>query len=466
MAIYHLHAKIIGRSGGKSSVAAAAYRCAERMRDERTGVLHDYTRKSGVDEVMVLAPANAPAFVYDPSQLWNSVEQVETRKDAQLARDFDIALPRELSPEQRKALAVGWVKSQLVDAGMVAMIAWHDVDSDNPHVHVMASTREIGPDGWGKKNRTWNDKQLLEQWRQQWAEQANQVMQQHGLDQRIDHRTLAEQGIVREATRHMGPTACAMQKAGQQVDRTAQPDTISNPVIAELNRIIEREKRANELIKENLKLHETAKSEHTAAKAVEDFIAAQKNQALQNKKLEDGKIELNGALLEKLNNRLIHHEETVGDWKTKHPWLSKIYNPTDVKHSAARVNDYKTEIERIVELQQQARNNRRGHAADAKDFAGQLVQAQEQTAHWRDEEQRTGEIVKVQMDAIADWRLQQDNPEAWQRKEAARMAEVERRNEQHRQRMQEQAREAAQAAQQRQNQQTRVQAREGPVLGM
>ena len=204
MAIFHLSAQVIGRSSGRSSVAAAAYRCGARMVDERTGQICDYTRKP-VDAWRVEAPANAPAWAHDPAQLWNAAERAETRSNSQVAREINVALPAELKPEQREALTLDYVRSEFVGRGMVALVAFHGRDSDNPHAHVMLATRAIGPDGFGQKRRDWNDRELLGEWRKQWAEHANRALEQAGHAGRIDHRSLEAQGVDRPATVHLGP---------------------------------------------------------------------------------------------------------------------------------------------------------------------------------------------------------------------------------------------------------------------
>jgi len=192
MAIFHLSAQIIGRTAGRSSVAAAAYRHGERLVDERTGLVNDYTHKSGVTEVVVLAPANAPEWVHTP-ELWQQVEARETRKNSQAAREINIALPVELNPVQRRALMIGYCQSQFVNRGMIADVSIHDDNPENPHAHIMLTTRSIGPDGFGPKVREWNAPEALGLWREQWQAHANTALEAAGLDVRIDHRSLTAQ---------------------------------------------------------------------------------------------------------------------------------------------------------------------------------------------------------------------------------------------------------------------------------
>lgn len=215
MAIYHFSGKILKRSEGKNALRAAAYRAAEKLTDPTTGEVFDYTRKTGVHESLILAPANAPSWVYDRAELWQQVELAEKRKDAQLARDFDMALPVELDRAQQVELLRGFVQSQFVASGMIADINAHDLDSDNPHAHVMLTMREISPAGFGKKNRDWNEQSLMEDWRAAWADQCNSALANAGLHSiKIDHRSFERQGLDRVPTVHLGPTASKLEKAG------------------------------------------------------------------------------------------------------------------------------------------------------------------------------------------------------------------------------------------------------------
>lgn len=220
MAIYHFSAQVIKRSEGRSSVAAAAYRLGVSMYDARTGNIHDYTRKGGVHGWEQLLPENAPSWMADPAECWNSVEAVEKRKDAQLCREINMALPRELNTEQMKNLTRSWVNDNCVSKGLVATVAWHELDSENPHAHVMLSMRPIENETWGKKPQDWNKrKDELEQWRESWAKSANAALADAGHAERIDHRSLKDQGIERQAQIHMGPKATAMERRGETPDR-------------------------------------------------------------------------------------------------------------------------------------------------------------------------------------------------------------------------------------------------------
>lgn len=195
MAIFHMSAQTISRSKGHSSVAAAAYRHGEKMTDEHTGEIHDYSKKKGISDSVILIPERADQRFLKPEYLWNTIEKNEKRKDAQLAREFNIALPVEMTDEQKKALAIDFCQEHFIKNGMIADIAFHKLDSDNPHFHVMLTTRSLTPDGsgFGQKVREWNSKEQLEAWRKGWADTANEHLQAAGIDARIDHRSLKDQ---------------------------------------------------------------------------------------------------------------------------------------------------------------------------------------------------------------------------------------------------------------------------------
>jgi hypothetical protein len=193
MAIYHFDASVISRSKGRSATAAIAYRTAEVIKDHRTGEVHDYTRKGGVLHTEIIAPDHAPAWVHDRSSLWNAVEDAERRKDAQVARE----VPSELTTAQNADLVRAFVQEQFVARGMIADVAIHapgrEGDQRNHHAHIMLTTREVGPEGFGAKERDWNAKELLVDWRGSWAEHVNDTLERCDISERVDHRTLVAQ---------------------------------------------------------------------------------------------------------------------------------------------------------------------------------------------------------------------------------------------------------------------------------
>ena len=240
MAIYHMHATVISRASGGSAVAAAAYRSGEKLIDERTGEQHDYSRRDGVDGAEIIAPEGAPDWVRDRDRLWNSGEAAEKRKDSQVAREVRVALPHELAPEQRRELVRGFVKEEFSGRGMVADVSYHDGNSVNPHAHILLTTRELHSDGFGGKDRSWNSKELLSGWREQWAESANRALDRAGRSERIDHRTLAAQRaeaiergqgaraekLDRDPEIHLGKAAWMARRRGEGNERTRRNDRI------------------------------------------------------------------------------------------------------------------------------------------------------------------------------------------------------------------------------------------------
>ena len=148
MASFHLAVKTIGRSAGRSATAAAAYRAGVEITDERTGLVHDYTRKQGVEHSALVVPADAPAWANDRAALWNAAEQAETRKNSTVAREYEIALPAELSAEARRELALGLAREISERHGVAVDVAIHapgrEGDQRNHHAHLLTTTRRIG----------------------------------------------------------------------------------------------------------------------------------------------------------------------------------------------------------------------------------------------------------------------------------------------------------------------------------
>ena len=197
MALYRLEMQNVSRANGVSSVAKAAYRHRSVMIDERTGEIHGEKSANRDDLVYaeILAPDNTPDFLKKSSNdLWCFVEQTERRKDARTAKEFKITLPRDLSNEQNIELMKDFLLKSFVDKGIICDFVLHnDKDNKNPHAHVMITTREIKPDGFGKKVREWDEEKTLHEWRKDWAKVQNQHLKKLGLKSRVSHRTLEEQ---------------------------------------------------------------------------------------------------------------------------------------------------------------------------------------------------------------------------------------------------------------------------------
>lgn len=234
MPLYHNHVKIFSRKLGESAVAAAAYRSASVFLDERTGIAHDFDRKRGVYDTIIMAPDDAPEWVYDRDLLWNAVEKFENRRDSQLAREIELALPVELDHKTKIELTKKYIADTFVSEGMIADMCFHDFDSHNPHVHVMLTMRDITDTGFGQKNRSWNpgfantkgsskgfvsDSSPLVEVREKWADYLNRSLAENYVDARVDHRSLKDQGIDRIPTIHVGRKVVEMTKRGIPTDR-------------------------------------------------------------------------------------------------------------------------------------------------------------------------------------------------------------------------------------------------------
>lgn len=251
MAIFHLSVKTVSRSAGRSATAAAAYRAGCKITDERTGEIHDYTRKGGVESAAVILPDNAPEWARDRAQLWNAAEQAEKRKNSTVAREFEIALPAELSPAEREKLAHDFTRELVNRHGMAADVAIHapgkEGDNRNHHAHILLTTRRLGPDGLGEKTRELDDqktgKELVKQWRERFATLQNERLREAGHAVQVDHRSHAERGLEAEPTRHLGPTASAIERRtgersrkGQQHDQDALERLARAKALGELER--------------------------------------------------------------------------------------------------------------------------------------------------------------------------------------------------------------------------------------
>jgi hypothetical protein len=275
-AIYHLSIQIITRGKGKSAVAAAAYRSGEKLANDYDGQTHDYTRKKGVLHTEIILPPNAPLKYAERSALWNAVEEIEKTKTSQLAREINIALPKELSLEQNLELVREYFRKNFVAEGMCADIAIHDQhdNNGNVHAHIMLTTRGLNSNGtWAAKERKvfaldehgeriplidpatglqkvdgrnrkqwkreyvqsndWNSRANAELWRESWANLCNEFLERHNHSERIDHRSYERQGLEIIPTIHLGAAVSAMERKGI---RTAKGNL--NREIHEENRLI------------------------------------------------------------------------------------------------------------------------------------------------------------------------------------------------------------------------------------
>ncbi|MDU7535688.1 MAG: MobQ family relaxase [Peptostreptococcaceae bacterium] len=282
MAIYHFEVKIISRSKGRSSVGASAYRSGEKLYNERDGIEHDYTKKKEVVFSEIQAQDSAPEWCKNREKLWNEVEKVERRKDSQLAREINIALPKELNREQQIELIREYTKENFVDKGMIADVAIHDKQDGNPHAHIMLTVRPISENGeWGPKSKEehvldkegnkiklrngnykskkvdvvdWNRKETLERWRENWAKTVNKKLEKYGHEERIDHRSYEEQGINKIPTKHEGVIARQIDKRGGTSIKMLENEKIrkENEIIEGIDMEIEQLNKIQQLQKQEM----------------------------------------------------------------------------------------------------------------------------------------------------------------------------------------------------------------------
>jgi len=222
---YHCSVKMIGRSDGRSAVACAAYRSGERLHDERYAKEHNYAPRRGVTQTGILAPKDAPQWAFNREALWNRAEAVEKRKDAQVAREFELALPHQVSADVRVALVEEFISQELIPRGMIVDYAIHSPngrgDDRNWHAHLMTTLRPLEAGDFSRmKDRDACTQEMVCHWRQAWAELQNRTFErlkvrgEDGGILRADHRSYEEQGIGQEPTLHMGVLATAMERHG------------------------------------------------------------------------------------------------------------------------------------------------------------------------------------------------------------------------------------------------------------
>ncbi|WP_047021713.1 MobQ family relaxase [Levilactobacillus brevis] len=232
MAIFHMSFSNISAGKGRSAIASAAYRSGEKLFDDQEGRHYFYAR-SVMPESFILTPKNAPAWASDREKLWNEVERKDRRANSRYAKEFNVALPVELSEDEQKELLTKYVQENFVDQGMVADVAIHRDHQDNPHAHVMLTNRPFNPDGtWGIKSKKqyildengnkmytgtskypksrkilmvdWDKKEKIIEWRHNWAVSVNQVLEQKNIPDRISEKSFENQGIDEVPTQHEG----------------------------------------------------------------------------------------------------------------------------------------------------------------------------------------------------------------------------------------------------------------------
>ena len=234
MASYHLSVKTVKRSAGRSATAAAAYRSGSVIACEREGRVHDYSAKRGVAETFIVAPADAPAWAQDRAALWNAAEARETRRNSVTAREWELALPSEISDAERSAIARDFAQALVDRYGVAADVAIHapnrEGDQRNHHAHVLTTTRTLGAEGLGAKTRILDAAQTggaeIEEMRALWGQLQNRALERAGAEERVDHRSLevqravaleqgdalAAEGLDRAPEVKLGPAANAIER--------------------------------------------------------------------------------------------------------------------------------------------------------------------------------------------------------------------------------------------------------------
>lgn len=356
MAIYHLSVKPISRAHGRSATAAAAYRAAERIVDERTGVVHDYTRKGGVLYSELILPGGGTA---DRTEFWNRVEAHHKRGDAVLVREVEISLPTELTLEQRQALAVGYARELADRYGVAADVALHaprtitdrDLEKNpdqyyetdpetgrrhngNWHAHIMLSACYVQPDGTLGKKAVELDpihcqrakiENMVDRERARWAELVNERLREAGIEARVDHRSHAERGIEAEPGRHLGPAAIGYER------RTGEPSNRRLDIEAEATERLARAKALGELERQGKALDraiidlsgdiQAALQERDQLQAVAAGVAGFRAQFERQKLVELGKREAREAFERQKAER--EHQKVQDDQRERQTKKSK-----------------------------------------------------------------------------------------------------------------------------------------------
>ena len=360
MAIYHLCIKIISRGKGKSAVAASAYRSGEKIKNEYDGIIHDFTRKGGIAHTEILLPQNAPQGFLERGTLWNSVEKIEKSKNSQLAREIEVALPKELDREKQINLVREYVKENFVKVGMCADIALHDKNDGNPHCHILLTMRPLNEDTtWGAKSKkeyildengekiklksgnyksrkaNRNEQDKAEEWRKAWADITNKYLEENSIQEKVDHRSYQRQGIEQIPTIHLGVSASQMEKKGIATDRGNINREIKhqNMILREISRRIKallnwirgigkEEKTENENTKSTLPPKENLQS------IFENLIHknADKNNADLEKYIESCQL-----LKEKNINSLSELKESITDLRDKNYKTTRALKDTEKK---------------------------------------------------------------------------------------------------------------------------------------
>lgn len=357
MAIYHCKVKTISRNQGRSSVASSAYRAREKITNEHDGVIHDYTAMKDIAYKEIMLPEQAPEQFKNRSVLWNEVEKSEKRINSRTAREVELALPKELSQQEQIKLVREYVKENFINKGMCADICIHDKKDGNVHAHIMLTTREVNKNGFTKKNRDWDKKESLEDWRKNWAEVVNKYLEKNQINERIDHRSYKEQGIEKIPTIHLGVEAHQMEKKGIETYKgninreiTERNEILKQNVIeiSQLRKLKDSYNKDNDIEKRNEKLLNASKINY-AELEFEKINLVEQRENLYQKQL-GYRNDLNGindynnslSLLDRTEQNCINELENIRGINT----ILKYKEIKSLKDDIKKVNEKKSYLEK------------------------------------------------------------------------------------------------------------------------
>ena len=338
MAIYHFSVKTISRGNGRSAVACAAYRSGEKLVCNFYGKEQDYTKKTGVEFTEIYAPENTNTELTNRQKLWNEVEKAERRKDALLAREFEIAFPRELNAEQRKnmlnELCQNLVKKYgvIVDAAIHAPHTDSGSDERNHHAHIMFTTRSINEHGdfSAKKYRDFsrdNGTETVSHWRESFAELCNQHLEKNGFDERVDHRSYEDQVCDLQATQHEGPQTTYLRRRGKFTEISLKNDEI---------------KRRNLEIKKIIAIDENIKISEDLVQRVQSELQFQHSEIKYLEKISLKLSQFQQEELSKLTTELDTKNSEISELEKKEPLFFKNKWSNQIND---QINQYNTQLD-------------------------------------------------------------------------------------------------------------------------
>lgn len=406
MAIYRFEVKAISRKVGRSATAAAAYRTASRLEDERTGEVHDYRRKRDVVHSEILLAQDAPVAFKDRAHLWNAAEAAERRKDAKVAREIIASLPHELDAKARTETARAMAQHIVDRYGVAVEMSVHAPhrkgDQRNWHCHLLFTTRRLGAEGLGAKTRQLDVKQSASQevthLRQQWADYQNRSLERAGSSERVDHRSLEARGIERAPEPKLGPVATEMERAGRRSHagedvRTVRAENAAlQAALAQrqvIDLAIERERRQAQTRDREA----AARQRQIDAKlAAEQQRVSVQAQALQRQLAEQGRLQRFWC---ELTRRNAHTRQEIEALRSSAQTFAKVWeHNADMERLRQQNQTLARAVQRAAEAREQARASKQKKQPDRGQQAANTRQ--------REGPPRSGSPI---MDRVADqWR--------------------------------------------------------------